>query len=221
MKFSDKLIQQAEPHWQRATDHIFVQEMVDGTLKKQAFSYYLIQDYAFVNAFLELVGYTIAYSDTIEQKHRLSTFLSMVTSEENDYFIRSFEALGVPESEYRDPKKCSPAIQGFQRAIQSAIFGDEKFSYANCLIVLACAESVYCEWGVKYRDKQPEAFYFNEWLTLHNNDFFQSFVAWLKSELDRLEDFPAEEQQRFSDRFNLICELEAQFFDECYAKAHC
>lgn len=219
MNFSDYLIKQAEPHWQNATDHVFIREMVDGTLDKKAFAHYLVQDYLFIGAFVELLGYGIAYSQTFEQKHRLSTFLSMVTSEENDYFIRSFKALGVEESHYLNPSiKLSPAIAGFRQAIREAIDSGAGMGYANCLVIIACAESVYCEWGVKYRDKSPDDFYFNEWLTLHNNEYFQSFVAWLKTELDGLGDFPIAQRRQFSQSFNHICELEAQFFDECYAK---
>lgn len=220
MLFSDVLIQEAEPHWQSATDHDFIREMVDGTLDTEAFSYYLIQDYAFVNAFVELLGYCIAYSTTMEQKHRLSSFLSMVSSEENDYFLRAFQELGVSEARYQPSNvELSPAMQGFHQVISTVIQLGATTGYANCLVVLSCAEMVYREWGVRHQACCPEAFYFNEWLTLHNNDDFVSFVDWLKSELDQLSDLPAAELQSLSQLFSQFAQLEAQFFDECYAQA--
>lgn len=218
MKFSEVLIQQAEPHWQKATDHVFIREMVEGSLDKSAFADYLVQDYCFIGAFLDAISYAIAYSQTMEQKHRLSTFLSTVTSEENDYFIRSFKALGVNEADYLTATKPSPAIKGFHQAIDAAINSDKVDAYANCLVIIACAESVYCEWGMRHREKSPTDFYFNEWLTLHNNDDFQSFVAWLKTELDSLGDCSRVQRQHFIELFQHICQLEAQFFDECYKK---
>ncbi len=149
MKFSSIMIEKARKYWHEATNHPFIREMVEGSLDKNLFAEYLIQDYAFVDSFLDLIGYTIAYSNTIEQKHKLSTFLSMITSEEDDYFLRSFKALGVAEERY-NPKKVKrfSSIEGFDREIREAI---KSGKYENCLAVLACAESVYCEWAKKYR----------------------------------------------------------------------
>ncbi|RKR72778.1 thiaminase/transcriptional activator TenA [Otariodibacter oris] len=217
VKFSDYLIQQAEPYWQQATDHGFIRDMVDGTLDKKVFANYLVQDYAFVRVFADLIAYAIAYSKTLEQKHRLSTFLSMITSAEDDYFIRSFEALGVEPSHYLDPNLAVfPSIQGFHDEIKKAIDSGAEVGYANCMTIITCAEAVYCHWGVKYREKSPEAFYFNEWITLHNNDYFQSLVAWLKSEMDQLGEDQKVDREQLSALFTKICQLESQFFDESY-----
>ncbi len=214
MKLSEKIIQNASPYWHKATDHQFVREMVNGTLDKAVFAEYLIQDYAFVDSFLDLVSYMIAYANTIEQKHRLSTFLSMITSDEDDYFIRSFKALGVDEKDYSPENvKRFPSIQGFDEAIKKAIASKK---YEHCLAVLCCAESVYCEWATKYQDKKPEEFYFAEWLLLHNNKDFKEFVDWLKSELDALSDTPKVVQKEVEDIFVQVCQLEAAFFDESY-----
>lgn len=213
-KFSDYIIKQAGDFWDRATDHIFIQEMVISKLNRKSFSNYLIQDYAFVDSFLDLVSHMIAYSKTINQKHRLSTFLSMATSEENQYFIRSFKELGVKESDYcwKNIKRSS-VIKRFDEEIKKAIKSN---SYEDCLIVLFCAESVYCEWATKYEDKNPKEFYFKEWMTLHNNPEFKEFVLWLRSEVDSLNTLAENRKAELSNTFTKVCELEALFFDESY-----
>ncbi len=214
MKLSEKIIQNASPYWDKATDHQFVREMVEGSLDPAVFAQYLIQDYAFVDSFLDLVSYMIAYSSTIEQKHRLSTFLSMITSDEDDYFIRSFKALGVDEKDYLPENvKRFASIQGFDEAIKNAI-SSKRYEY--CLAVLYCAESVYCEWATKYQDKEPDEFYYNEWLLLHNNQEFKDFVGWLQSEIDALSDTSKDVQEEVGKIFIQVCQLEAGFFDESY-----
>lgn len=214
MSFFNSIVKQAGEHWDKATDHIFIQEMVNNTLNKEVFAKYLIQDYAFVNSFLDLVSYTIAYSRTVEQKNRLANFLAMITSDEDDYFIRSFKALGVKESQYHAASiDRYPAIKGFDEEIRKAI---ESRKYEHCLTVLVCAESVYCEWASKYEDKTPESFYFNEWIILHNNPYFKSFVSWLKSEVDALGNLPEKSRNEMAQIFSRVCELESRFFDESY-----
>lgn len=174
----------------------------------------MIQDYAFIDVFLKLISYTIAYSETIEQKHKLATFLKMITSSEDDYFIRSFKALGVKEEVF-NPKKVAlcKSIKDFKEAIEEAI---ESQCYERCLIVLFCAEAVYCQWASNYAHKSPEQFYFNEWILLHNNDYFKEFIAWLRQEVDNLELLNKEDKDTLSKKFKHICKLELSFFDEVY-----
>ncbi len=214
MKFSDYTIGESKEYWDKATDHIFIKEMVDGVLDKELFAKYLVQDYAFVNSFLNLVSYTIAYSKTIEQKNKLSGFLNMITSSEDDYFIRSFNALGIKEEDY-NPKKVvfSDSINAFDKAIERAI---ETKDYNACIVVLFCAESIYCTWGCKYAHKKPDQFYFNEWLLLHNNEYFKGFVSWLKSEVDNISNSTKDEENTLLETFKNICKLELRFFDESY-----
>ncbi len=214
MRYSELIIKEAGLFWDKATDHLFIKEMVNGTLNKKIFANYLIQDYAFIDVFLKLISYTIAYSETTEQKNKLATFLKMITSSEDDYFIRSFNALDIKEVEF-NPKKVQfcKSIEGFRKAIEEAI---ESQSYERCLIILFCAEAVYCEWACNYSDKTPEQFYFNEWILLHNNDYFKEFIAWLRQEVDNLELLNKEDKDTLSKKFKHICKLELSFFDEVY-----
>jgi thiaminase/transcriptional activator TenA len=53
---------------------------------------------------LILLGATLASADTFEARLRLGRFIGMVSSGENSYFLRAFEALGVTEDlHWRQP----------------------------------------------------------------------------------------------------------------------
>lgn len=212
--FSEAVRAHAEPFWRETVEHEFVREMVTDRLSKDAFRYYLIQDYAFFRHFTDLVAHAIVHADTMAQMHRLSGFLSVVTDGENDYFLRAFAALSVAEDEYRDPT-LNPVMQGFAETIRQATTS----GYHDCIIVLACAEWTYWTWGDACRDDHPEAFYFNEWITLHNNPDFAQFVLWLRGELDAMGSLPAVEQQRLKALFRHCCQLERDFFTYAYQQS--
>ena len=211
IKFSEEVRSYGEPYWSAATDHVFIQEMVSGELSLEAFSHYLIQDYAFFRHFTDLIAHAIVYAPEMAQVHHLSGFLSDITDGENDYFIRSFAELGVTEEQYLNPQ-LNPVMQRFADVISKAI----KQGYHDCLMVLLCAEWVYWSWGDKYRDQQPKAFYFAEWLQLHNNSDFAAFVSWLRSEADRLSTLDNAEQARLKEVFRSCCQLEEEFFTYAY-----
>ena len=61
-------------------------------------AHYLIQDHRFLDSFLTLLGSAIATADTFEARLRFGRFAGMVSGDENTYFLRAFEALGVSEA---------------------------------------------------------------------------------------------------------------------------
>jgi thiaminase/transcriptional activator TenA len=76
---------------------------------------YLIQDHRFLDCFLTLLGAVLASADTFEAKLRFARFIGMVSGEENTYFLRAFEALGVTD----DRRAADPDMQptaGFKSA---------------------------------------------------------------------------------------------------------
>ncbi len=93
---------------------------------------------------------------------------------------------------------------------------DSARGYRNCLAVLMCAESVYCDWGIKNENKSPKEYYFNEWIKLHNNEDFRELVKWLKEEVDNINFSNSDEEKEMKEFFEEACRLEIDFFEESY-----
>jgi thiaminase/transcriptional activator TenA len=55
-------------------------------------------DHRFLDSFLILLGATLASADTFEARLGFGRFIGMVSAEEDTYFLRAFEALGVTET---------------------------------------------------------------------------------------------------------------------------
>ncbi len=69
---------------------------------------YLIQDHRFLDAFLTLLGAAMASADTMEARLRFGRFAGMISDDENSYFLRSFEALGVSEEQRIETPDTAP-----------------------------------------------------------------------------------------------------------------
>ncbi|WP_122090123.1 TenA family protein [Halalkalicoccus subterraneus] len=208
-RFTDWLRERSEPHWTATTTHRFVEELGAGTLSEQVFARYLVQDYAFVETLVSLVGYGVGQAPDMESKARLTAFLSAIIGDEDDYFRRSFEALGVPESAWSDPRM-NPTTAGFRDLLLRAA---HEGGYAETLAVLVPVEWAYLEWASAI-EESPEAFYLAEWIELHTIPEFEATVEWLRSELDEHGSAcSARRQARLDALFSRAMAFEVGFFD--------
>lgn len=88
--------------------------------------------------------------------------------------------------------------------------------YEETLAVLVPAEWIYRTWATRV-EATPETFYLEEWIDLHRNQEFQTFVDWLRGELDTHGPTLDERRQRRVERlFSRVVALEVAFFDTAY-----
>ena len=99
--------------------HRFVKELFTGAMPDAVMARYLIQDHRFLDSFLTLLGSALATADTFEARLRFGRFIGLMSDEENTYFLRAFEALGVTE----DRRAADPDTQptaGFKAIMREA-----------------------------------------------------------------------------------------------------
>lgn len=210
MSLAERLRAECEPAWSAAARHRFTEELGDDAISDAVYRRYLVQDYAFIGTLVSMIGYGVARAPDMPAKAGLSQFLAALTSDENTYFLRSFDALGVPEAERTTPALL-PVSQDFLAAMREA---GEEGGYADVIATLLPAEWIYLEWARAQAGKpRPKRFWLAEWIDLHVNEGFEAFVGWLKGELDRVG--PAQEDA-CRRRFRRMVELEVAFFDAAY-----
>lgn len=208
-RFTEALRLASEPVWSRAVKHRFVAELFDGSVPDSVMARYLIQDHRFLDSFLTLLGAALASAETFEARLRFGRFIGMVCGEENTYFLRAFTALGVMEKQRAERLDAGPTT-GF-KAIMREAAGTR--SYAAALSVLVVAEWLYLDWASRAPQPLPASFVHAEWVTLHDNPDFRSFVAFLREELDRVGPAAAAVSKNF---FLRSVALEHAFFDAAY-----
>jgi thiaminase (transcriptional activator TenA) len=208
-RFTETLRRVSEPTWSHAVQHRFVMELFAGTIPDRVMASYLIQDHRFLDSFLMLLGAAIATADGLEARLRFGRFIGMVSGEENTYFLRAFETLGVTERQRTEAPDTNPTA-GFKAIMREAA---ATRSYAAALAVLNVAEWLYLDWAMKAPKSLPSNFVHAEWIMLHDNPDFREFVAFLRAELDRVG--PAEERIS-KDFFLRAVALERAFFDAAY-----
>ena len=207
--FTETLRRQNQKTWDSAVSHRFVTELFEGSVDDAVMAGYLVQDYRFLDGFLLLLGSAVATADGLAPRLTLARFAGEVAGDENTYFLRAFDALGVTEKqrcETPDTEPTAAFIALFREAADTR-------EYAAILAVLVVAEWLYLDWAVRAPEPLPESFVHAEWITLHNYPQFHDTVGFLRAELDRVG--PAQ-RELAEDFFTRAVEIELAFFDATY-----
>jgi thiaminase (transcriptional activator TenA) len=208
-RFTETLRAASEPGWSQAVGHRFVKELFSGAVPDAVMARYLIQDHRFLDSFLILLGAGLTDADTFEARLRLGRFIGLVSAEENTYFLRAFEALGVTEGR-RAADPDTPPTTGFKAIMREAA---DTRSYAAALSVLVVTEWLYLDWASRAPQPLPGSSVHAEWIRLHDNPNFRVFVDFLRAELDRVGPAQADLSRDF---FRRAVALELSFFEAAY-----
>jgi len=208
--FTATLREEAIAEWTLLVEEPFTDSLAAGTLENRLLIRYLVQDHAFLDAFTSLLASMVAVAE-LPDRAEGAAFLALVTSTENTYFERAFEALGVSKAMRAAPLE--PETRAFEALMRRAA-GTRKLH--AMLAVLVVAEWSYLSWADRVVPAMAPglAFYHREWIDLHTGDYFRSVVQYLRDLLDRLAAFElsAEERDEAREYFMATVAAERDFW---------
>ena len=210
--FSERLRATNAAGWDAAVGHRFVDELLAGTLADDVLAGYLVQDYQFCDAFTALLGQGCASAPDLDSRLVFARQLGMFASDENTYFVDSFDALGVPDSERSEPQLTN-ATAAFDALMREALHSR---SYAQVLAVLLVAEWLYLDWATRPDAGDAGRPEHLGWIDLHRGAAFNTWVDWLRAQLDAHEPADDGERRAVESIFARAVRCELAFFDAAY-----
>ncbi|MEN8891400.1 TenA family protein [Planktotalea arctica] len=197
--------------WYAATHHPFTNALADGTLNRDKMAGYLQQDYQFIEGFVRLLASAVSHAPTLADVAPGAQFLGVICGSENNYFLRSLQALEVPPT-----SPAAPETIALQQLMDQARRSER---YEIMLSVLVVAEWIYLDWATSVEGRADDLpFWLGEWITLHSGDGFAQVVAYLRDQLDATWDtLDAAARMDVSETFTQAVRLERAFFDASWA----
>lgn len=213
MPFAEELRAAWSATWAAAVGHRFVDQLWAGTVGDDVLACYLTQDLQFLDGFVALLGAAVASSDLSESRLVHARQLGLVAGDEDDYFTRALDRLGVSGPARRSPELLPPT-RGFRELMDDARRSAE---HGVVLTVLLVAEWLYADWAARDAPLPPQ-WRHAEWIELHRGPAFTAWVAFLRDEVDRVGDQASPDARaRMSEAFGRAVELELAFFDAAYS----
>ena len=216
--FSQSLRDKAAKVWEDGYNHPFVQELGMGTLDKEKFKFYLLQDYLYLLEYAKVFAIAAVKSDNEEW---------MTNFTKSQYFILANE-MNV-HREYMAGFGISPdEVLRVKSSLYNRTYTANMLSYGLTGGLAEVLASVFpCAWTYadyaqrlkkQYSDKLSENFY-KTWIENYASEEFSESFEWFYDALDKLvSHMPDEQRQKIEEIFISSVEFEYLFWDMSYKR---
>ncbi|NEG72301.1 thiaminase II [Bifidobacterium ramosum] len=214
--FAQRLRDAADTVWEEGYRQPFLRELGDGTLDRERFAFYLLQDYRYLKDYAKV--HALALTKTTDPE--IMTFMvdvqSAVFNVETTVHRKYMAEYGVTEEQMDHVRQSA-----FAKAYTSNILA---IAYGNPLVdvlvaVLPCAW-VYADYGRRLAREFADTLDANpykSWVDMYKTDEFWSGSAWLIEHIERLVDGLSEERRaELVDIFVTGVENEYMFWSSAY-----
>ena len=217
MKFSERLYEKLQPIWRQNHNHPFVQGMGDGTLEKEKFRFYMIQDYLYLIAYAKLFAIGAVKATDVQTMGKFAALLDSTLNEEMSLhreYAKKFE-ISEKELEKAQPSPTTLAYTHYMLHVgQSGTLAE---------LVAALLPCMWSYWEIgKELSEKPGANneFYREWIEMYSSEEFGELATWCINLFDSLtEDKSEAELEKLEEIFLNTTRFEYMFWDMAYNEA--
>ena len=218
MSFSRELKTKAAKVWEDGYNHPFVQELGMGTLDREKFKFYLLQDYLYLLQYAKVFAIATVKSDTEELMTGFSTSQYFILANEMNVHRKYMEDFGVTQAEVLAVK---PSLYNRTYTANMLSFGLTGGLAEVLASVFPCAWT-YADYGKRlkeqYADKLEGNFY-KTWIESYASAEFSDSFEWFYDALDNLvANMTDEQRKKIEEIFISSVEFEYLFWDMSYKR---
>ena len=218
MKFSQRLYDKVLPIWNRNHTHPFVIQMGDGTLEKEKFRFYMIQDYLYLIEYAKVFALGAVKATDLETMGKFAALLHSTLNEEMELhrqYAKRFD-ISVEELETAKPSPTTLAYTHYMLHVS------QNGTLAELVSALLPCMWSYWEIGkeLNQRTGASEHEFYGEWISMYASDEFGQLATWCIDLIDQLaEGKPESELEKLEDIFLNTTRFEYMFWDMAYQEA--
>lgn len=213
----ERLFQVGKPYWDKIIEHSFIKEMANGTLDKDKFRYYTLQDNTYLIEFSKVFALGITKSDNVEDIKSFLKFMEGALGSETENHNSFLEKIGVTKE----------SVLNTKADIINTSYTNYMISVASLGGAAECATAVLtCNWSYEYIAKKTkdinghnENFYCKDWYDIYLSDYFIEDVKNNIKLVEKLSENYTEKQiQHLEDIVRNCSHYEYMFWDSAYNK---
>ena len=216
MSFSRGLKAKAKKVWEEGYNHPFVQGLGDGSLDKEKFKFYLLQDYLYLLQYSKVFASAAIKSTTEELQLRFSTIQYFILANEMDLHRQYMADFGITKDEITNVK---PSLYNRTYTANMLSYGTTGSLPEILATIFPCAWT-YADYGqrlkVQFADKLEGNFY-KSWIENYAGKEFSDSFEWFYDTMDNMvADMSEKDRQNITDIFISSVEFEYLFWDMAY-----
>ncbi|MDO6850586.1 thiaminase II [Priestia megaterium] len=217
MKFSERLYEKLQPIWRQNHNHPFVQGMGDGTLEKEKFRFYMIQDYLYLIDYAKLFAIGAMKATDVQTMGKFAALLDSTLNEEMSLHREYAKKFQISEKEL---EKAQPSPTTLAYTHYMLHVGQSGTLAELVAALLPCMWS-YWEIGKELSEKPgAENEFYREWIEMYSSEEFGELATWCINLFDSLtEDKSEAELEKLEEIFLNTTRFEYMFWDMAYNEA--
>ncbi|WP_377866807.1 thiaminase II [Bacillus sp. R86525] len=217
MKFCDRLLDTVQPVWEKSHNHPFVVGMGDGTLEKDKFQYYIIQDYLYLLDYAKLYAIGVVKATNPQVMGKFAEQIDGILNGEMTIHKQYAKRLGISvrEMESAKPSAKNLAYTNYMMSVS------QNGTLAELIAALLPCMWSYWEIGKRLNDipGARDHEFFGEWIQGYSSEEYGNLCIWL---IDLLNEMAAGKSEKELDRLEEIflysSRFEYLFWDMSYRK---
>ena len=213
MAVVDRLLASAKPIWDRYNEHPFVKGIEDGTLDKEKFRYYILQDYLYLEEYAKVFALGVAKAESLEMIRLFAGYINVLTDGEMDIHRGYMGELGITQEELDATPRALDNLSYTSYMLRVAY---EETQVEILAAILSCAYS-YEMIAKRIVENNPASVdhpFYGEWVKGYSSDEYAKENATLMAHLNRLtENYSEKQVQHLIDIFVACSRYEEKFWD--------
>jgi len=218
VSFSRELKAKASKVWEEGYNHPFVQELGMGTLDREKFKFYLLQDYLYLLQYAKVFAIGAVKSDTEELMTRFSALQYFTLANEMNLHREYMAGFGVTREEMLSVK---PSLFNSAYTANMLATGQTGGLAEIIAVVFPCAWT-YANYAKRLKKQYAGALDANPykaWIEMYSSAEFSESFEWFYDTLDELVSAMTDKQRgKIDEIFISSVEFEYLFWDMAYKR---
>lgn len=208
--FTQELWQAGDPYYQRILQHPFIQELQEGSLSHEVFSFYIGQDSLYLQQFGRALALLGARSESSQHLLEFARFAASGVEVERSLHEDLAKRFGVQEG----PSEMSPTCRNYTGFLLSTCALNDLTQ--GVAAVLPCFW-IYREVGAAIQPQSNSDNPYKEWIDMYVSEEFDELVRKALGIADELAQKASEEQRKkMKEAFAIGARFEWMFWDSAY-----
>ncbi|HXK59210.1 MAG TPA: thiaminase II [Acidobacteriota bacterium] len=201
--------------YNRILEHPFLKELADGTLKRDAFAFYMIQDAHYLREFARALNITASKAPREDWAVLLSTHAADVLKSEKQLHESVFKAYGISEEQVASTEPAPEAFAYTSFLVANAHMG----SFGESLAALLPCYWIYWEVGKELKKQGSKDPVYQRWIDAYSAEGFGESVKAVLSIINEVaRQADPEQRRKMKEHFRRTSRYEWMFWDSAYHK---
>lgn len=212
MTIFERMLDAVDDTMSKYMEHPFVKGIEDGTLSKERFKHYMIQDYLYLREYTKAFGIGIAKASDINVRKIFSSYVNMLTEYEMNVHSEYFDEFGITAEEL-DKTPISLAALSYGSYILRLAYEEGQAEILAAVIFCAYSYEAIAKNILKRSPNSVDNAY-GQWIKSYVSDTYSNENAALFNAVEKLvEGYTEKQKQHIVDILVICAKYELEFWN--------